>query len=230
MIDYAFAKFNKVIDVIEYTDDDYEKYLTDTDWSKEETDYLFDLCRQYDLRFPVIQDRYQFENKFRTMEDLKERYYSVNKTLVLQGRTADYIPDKQQLAQQYNYDKQKEVERKNALIMLYNRTKEEIEEEEALIVEAKRIQLNEARLSRERESLLNSLQLEQIQQQMPSTPNTPLHSAGTTKQSALNSPNGVLSSSPGGIGITGGTAGGSLSEMKVSSCIVIFCLCLSNPS
>lgn len=27
-LDYPFAKFNKVIDVIEYTDDDYEKYLT----------------------------------------------------------------------------------------------------------------------------------------------------------------------------------------------------------
>ena len=28
-------------------------------WSREETDYLFDLCEQYDLRWPVISDRYQ---------------------------------------------------------------------------------------------------------------------------------------------------------------------------
>lgn len=27
-LDYPFAKFNKVIDIIEYTDEDYEKYLT----------------------------------------------------------------------------------------------------------------------------------------------------------------------------------------------------------
>lgn len=153
------------------------------------------------------------------MEDLKDRYYSVNRKLILQGRGHDYIPDRQTLAQQYAYDKSKEVERKNALIMLYNRTKEQVEEEEALFVEAKRIELNEARLSRERESLLNSLQLEQIQQ-VPSTPNTPsLNTASTTASTqqgaALNSPNGVLSSSPGGIGITGGTAGGSISELKV---------------
>ncbi|KAG2230385.1 hypothetical protein INT48_004196 [Thamnidium elegans] len=208
--EYPFAKFNKVIDIIEYTEDDYEKYLTDTDWSKEETDYLFELCRQYDLRFPVIEDRYEFENKTRTMEDLKDRYYSVYRKLILQGRgpiSNDYIPDRQALVQQYAYDKNKEVERKNALIMLMNRTKEQVEEEEALFVEAKRIELNESRLARERESLLNSLQLEQIQQ-IPSTPSTPLHGNSPT------SAGGVLSS-PGGIGITGGTAGGThSSELK----------------
>lgn len=149
------------------------------------------------------------------MEDLKERYYSVYRSLILQGRGNDYIPDRQSLAQQYSYDKAKEVERKNALIMLFNRTKEQVEEEEALFVEAKRIELNEAKLSRERESLLNSLQLEQIQQ-IPSTPSTPLYS---------NSPGGVLSSSPGGIGITGGTAGGShSSELKVNFTFFFFFL------
>lgn len=153
------------------------------------------------------------------MEDLKDRYYSVYRKLILQGRgpiSNEYIPDRQSLAQQYGYDKQKEVERKNALIMLMNRTKEQVEEEEALFVEAKRIELNESRLARERESLLNSLQLEQIQQ-MPSTPNTPLHSNSPT------SAGGVLSSSPGGIGITGGTAGGTHSlELKVN--ITLFCI------
>ncbi|KAG2202548.1 hypothetical protein INT47_012542 [Mucor saturninus] len=200
--EYAFSKFNKVIDVIDYSEEDYEKYLTDTDWSKEETDYLFDLCRQFDLRFPVIEDRYNYKNKGRTMEDLKDRYYSVYRKLILQGKGNDYIPDRQSLAQQYSYDKSKEVERKNALIMLFNRTKEQVEEEEALFVEAKRIELNEAKLVKERESLLNSLQLEQIQQ-IPSTPNTPLYNNI--------SPGG----SPGGIGITGGTAGGNhSSELK----------------
>ncbi|KAI8640794.1 hypothetical protein BD408DRAFT_419256 [Parasitella parasitica] len=196
--DYAFAKFNKVIDIIQYSDEDYEKYLTDTDWSKEETDYLFDLCRRYDLRFPVIEDRYEF-NRARTMEDLKDRYYSVYRKLILQGKylSGEYTADRQSLVQQYSFDKTRETERKNALITLFSRSKEQVEEEEALFVEAKRIEQNEAKLSKERESLLNSLQLEQIQQ-MPSTPNTPHQ---------LNSP-GISSSSPGGIGITGGTAGG----------------------
>lgn len=29
-----------------------------TDWSREETDHLFDLCEQFSLRFIVIADRY----------------------------------------------------------------------------------------------------------------------------------------------------------------------------
>lgn len=160
------------------------------------------------------------------MEDLKDRYYSVYRKLILQGKGNDYIPDRQSLAQQYSYDKSKEIERKNALIMLFNRTKEQVEEEEALFVEAKRIELNEAKLSRERESLLNSLQLEQIQQ-IPSTPNTPLHSnnnngSSNSNSNNNNSPGGILSS-PGGIGITGGTAGGNHSlELKVNYHAITF--------
>ncbi|KAL4208140.1 swr complex subunit [Rhizopus azygosporus] len=200
---YEFAKFNKTIDILQYTDEDYEKYLTDNDWSKEETDYLFELCKKYDLRFPVIEDRYNYENKQRTMEDLKDRFYSIYRKLILNGKgptTGDY--DRQVLAQQYAFDKSKEIERKNALIMLFNRKKEQVEEEEALLVEAKRIELNESKLAKERESLLNSLQLEQIQQ-IPSTPNTPL---------SANHANNF--SSPGSIGITGGTASSISSDMK----------------
>ena len=40
----------------------------DTGWTKEETDYLLGLCRQYDLRFVVIADRYQFGNSERSVE------------------------------------------------------------------------------------------------------------------------------------------------------------------
>ncbi|KAG1438425.1 hypothetical protein G6F56_012640 [Rhizopus delemar] len=106
------------------------------------------------------------------MEDLKDRYYSICRKMILQGK-GSAENDRQSLAQQYAFDKSKETERKNALAMLFSRTKEEVQEEEALLVEAKRIELNETRLAKDRESLLNSLQLEQIHQ-MPSTPNTPL--------------------------------------------------------
>ncbi|KAI8971919.1 hypothetical protein BDF20DRAFT_707962 [Mycotypha africana] len=213
--EYPFAKFNKVIDFINYTDEEYEKFLTDSDWSKDETDYLFELCRTYDLRFPVIEDRYNFESKPRTMEDLKDRYYSVCRKLILQGKgpssSGEYMTDRQALAQQYGFDKAKEVERKNALIMLFNRTKEQVEEEEALFVEAKRIEMNEARLSKERESLLNSLHLEQIQQ-TASTPSTPINTA-----SAMNSPGGAMLSLPGTINIASSSAGNGRTEKKKKS-------------
>lgn len=42
-------------------------------WTKEETDKLFDLCEQFDLRFIVVADRFPTS---RTVEELKNRYYS----------------------------------------------------------------------------------------------------------------------------------------------------------
>lgn len=44
-------------------------------WTKEETDQLFDLCERFDLRFVVIADKFPSS---RTVEELKNRYYSGN--------------------------------------------------------------------------------------------------------------------------------------------------------
>ncbi|CAA3020782.1 SWR1-complex 4 isoform X1 [Olea europaea subsp. europaea] len=49
-------KYNKFIDVIKYTDEEYKKYLVDP--TKEETDQLFDMCEWFDLRFIVIANRF----------------------------------------------------------------------------------------------------------------------------------------------------------------------------
>ncbi|KAI9495767.1 hypothetical protein BDB00DRAFT_192475 [Zychaea mexicana] len=227
--EYQFAKFNRVIDVPEYTDDDYDRYLSDSDWSKDETDYLFQLCRRFDLRFPVIEDRYNFANKSRSIEDLKDRYYTVQRKLIKARphTPGEYPQERQALIQQYAYDKAKETGRKEALVSLFNRTEEQIEQEQALFVEAKRIELNEPRLAREREALLNALQLEQAQQ-APLTPLTPTAAAGTGGSAAAGSSGGVGANNvngsaggatnasggasggtlatPGGIGIAGGTA------------------------
>lgn len=77
--DYPFAQFNKTVDVPTYTDKEYavrsnlllyclhesvlavlmlQKHLTEDSWSQEETDHLMQLCLHFDLRFIVIQDRY----------------------------------------------------------------------------------------------------------------------------------------------------------------------------
>ena len=34
--------------------------LADPEWTKEETDYLFNLVREYDSRFYIVTDRYEF--------------------------------------------------------------------------------------------------------------------------------------------------------------------------
>lgn len=64
-----------------YTDAEYEQYLKDEAWSKEETDHLFELCQTYDLRFFIIHDRWDpsrfADAKSRSIDELKDRYYKV---------------------------------------------------------------------------------------------------------------------------------------------------------
>lgn len=62
LVDYPYAKFNKNLDINEatkrYTDQEYAKYLRDDDWTKAETDRLFDLIFAFDMRWHVIHDRF----------------------------------------------------------------------------------------------------------------------------------------------------------------------------
>ena len=45
--------------MIKYTDAEYGLHLNnDESWTKAETDYLFELCKRYDLRFFIIHDRW----------------------------------------------------------------------------------------------------------------------------------------------------------------------------
>ncbi len=66
------------VEIPNYTDMEYQQHLHDENWSRQETDYLFDMCKRFDLRFVVIQDRWdrdQFAN--RSVEDIKDRYYNI---------------------------------------------------------------------------------------------------------------------------------------------------------
>lgn len=94
-VDYQFARFSKRIDVIRYTDNEYRELCTpkpeavakagddpsrsldqDVRWDKEATDHLFELVRKYDLRWPVIYDRFELKPP-RYLEDMKLRFYTV---------------------------------------------------------------------------------------------------------------------------------------------------------
>jgi DNA methyltransferase 1-associated protein 1 len=75
--EYAFARFNKKLEMPLFSDAEYVNHLASDGWTRAETDHLLDLCSRFDLRFPVIQDRWdrgQFKT-LRSVEDLKERYY-----------------------------------------------------------------------------------------------------------------------------------------------------------
>ncbi|SPO24929.1 related to SWC4 - component of the Swr1p complex [Ustilago trichophora] len=171
---YQYSEFNTNSGVYSYSNDEYIQHLRDDDWTKEETDYLMDLCAAYDLRFVVIHDRYDWASaqttylagsssaplqsaKERSMEDLKARYYAICRRLIRSRISSDDVETRQVLLATYAFDKQREVERKKAVARLYTRTPDQLAEEEALYVEIRRIEQNEAKYASEREELLRLL-------------------------------------------------------------------------
>lgn len=131
--DYPFARFNVQMPPVEFTDEEYKAYLADGDaaaaaaataggaagsaaWGKEETKVLLELCSRFDLRWPVIHDRFpeavadaaaaakeggkeggaagktteatKPPSHPRSIEDLQARFYSVRKTLRLARQAA----------------------------------------------------------------------------------------------------------------------------------------------
>lgn len=141
--EYPFNKFNKDIPIPQYTFQEYQQKIQCDDWTKEESDYLLSLCKQFDLRFPVIHDRWdKIKYKNRTMEDLKRHYYDICNAMQ---------PNE---LKQIAFDSEHEKKRKEQLIKLYNRSNEQIEEEQRLLEELKKIELRK----KEREKKTQDLQ------------------------------------------------------------------------
>ncbi|KAK7031301.1 swr complex subunit [Paramarasmius palmivorus] len=159
--EYAFAKYNVQPPSYTWSQDEYSRLLEDTDWTREETEYLFNLARDYDLRWYVIHDRYASPTgRDRSIEDLKDRYFSVCRKLVRTRTWAGDEASKNQLVNSFQYDKgtcQREQLRKRYLMSLEARTPEQITEEEALYLEVKRLEQNERRFRKEREDLLRTI-------------------------------------------------------------------------
>ncbi|XAR58358.1 hypothetical protein NMG60_11013730 [Bertholletia excelsa] len=139
--DYSFAKYNKSVEIIKYTDEEYEKFLEDPMWTREETDQLFDLCERFDLRFIVIADRFPSP---RTVEELKDRYYSVSRAiLIARAPSADDVSGHPLIKEPYNVSQ--EIERKRALSMVLSQTKQQERKDAEVLAEAKKI--TEARMA-----------------------------------------------------------------------------------
>ena len=174
--DSHWAKFNVKIDKPQYTDEQYETHLKNDDWSKEETDYLVDLAIDFDLRWIVIADRYEYQPKEqpkeneesmvvtlqakpRTQEDMKARYYSVAaKSMVLHNPLSSMSSTEFDAHEKMTkYDPAQEKKRKMYAEQLMNRTDEEKYEEEMLLKELSRIVLNQEKLFNERKALYDRL-------------------------------------------------------------------------
>jgi len=176
--DSAFAKYNVRVSVPQYSEDQYTSNLENKDWTKEETDYLLELVRDFDLRWPIIWDRYDFTPKAppgeasddpstavvhapqsRTMEDLKERYYEVAAKMMAVQKPAQYMtrPEFELYEIMQTFDPAREKARKEFALNAMKKTESEAREEEALLLEIKRILARTERFNEERRELYNRL-------------------------------------------------------------------------
>ncbi|KAF3762915.1 hypothetical protein M406DRAFT_13553, partial [Cryphonectria parasitica EP155] len=176
--DSAFARFNVKVQVPDYNEEQYDAKLQSDDWTKDETDYLFQLVRDFDLRWPLIWDRFEYSPKQpddmdldgsstavvpaprqRTMEDLKARYYEVAAKMMEVQKPKQYMTQFEwdMHTMMLNFDPDKEAQRKRFALNTMSRTEAEAKEEESLLIEVKRIMARAERFNEERRELYQRL-------------------------------------------------------------------------
>lgn len=176
--DYHYAKFSVKLPRPEYSNDEYETHFKSEDWDKSETDYLMDIAIEYDLRWIVIADRYDYipseqkpagessmtvtmQAKTRTMEDMKARYYNVAaKTMALRHPMSSMSNAEFEVHEKMTkFDPKLEAARKKLAETLLSRSLDEVKEEENLLAELKRMVNKDESFSQERKELYARLEV-----------------------------------------------------------------------
>lgn len=171
--EYQFAKYNIQIEAPTYTEEQYAAQLHDPDWTKEETDYLVGLVKDYAQKWPVVVDRYDFAPetkdeqdgttesavKQRSMEDLKARYYTVSAKVL-----AHHTPISSMTGPQYSlykvltdFSAVQETNRKKLVEGHLYRSQAEVDEETTLLAELQRIMINQQQLDNDRRQIRETL-------------------------------------------------------------------------
>jgi DNA methyltransferase 1-associated protein 1 len=155
--EYPYAKFNIQIDRITYSDEEYEQLFQSDRWSRSETDALMSLCHKFDLRWPVIVDRYSLQPP-RTCEDMQERYYSVQAMLrARRTGTTDIMARTSEASTAF--DVCQERTRRHQLDLQFHKSKEDEAEEADLMKELKTLDACMKKFKKtNRQSALPSLQ------------------------------------------------------------------------
>ncbi|KAJ5907752.1 hypothetical protein N7495_000434 [Penicillium taxi] len=176
-LEYPFAKFNIKARVPKpYTEEEYNRNLKNDDWTREETDYLTELAHEYDLRWVLVADRYDYQPRvnsevnagalvpaktYRTMEQIKARYYFVAATML----AIEHPPSEMSVAEfelhdkMLKFDPDRERDRKELAALQLNRSADEVREEAMLLEELKRITANEQTFVTERRELYSRLEV-----------------------------------------------------------------------
>lgn len=169
----GFAKFNVRTEKLKYTDQEYDSLLQSDEWTREETDYLVDIVTDYDMRWPIIVDRYEYVlnapqhfgegdseevvagPKVRDLEELKARYYEISARMLEHRRPVQSMNEAEyKLREAYRaFDADIERRRKEYAAAIMRRSKEEAKEEEHLLAEIRRIIARQERFNEERNEL-----------------------------------------------------------------------------
>ncbi|EGC28963.1 hypothetical protein DICPUDRAFT_159517 [Dictyostelium purpureum] len=155
--DYKYSKFNKKMEILVYNEEEYDLYLRDDKWSREDTDLLLELCKRFDTRFIVIADRFEGQVK-RTVEDLKERYYRIQSKLIELRTKPEEDPFHNPLTT-YAFNKVYETQRKLQSDILFHLSKEEVTEEEQLVEKYNTIENHLLKHSKESKSVFKVSQI-----------------------------------------------------------------------
>ncbi|KAI6182959.1 hypothetical protein M3Y97_00436300 [Aphelenchoides bicaudatus] len=146
---YIFSKFNKnKMETVRFTDEDFDRVLKPIagPWTLAATRHLLELCELYDLRWFVIDCRFSREEfGDLSMEDLKDWYYRL--TNIIKADQGINEPA-------FIFDADHEKRRKEQLELLWNRTTDEIKEEENLKNQMKKLEAKR----KEREKRAQDLQ------------------------------------------------------------------------
>ena len=160
--EFPSEKWNVKVETQSYTDEQYENDFKSEDWTKEETDYLMDLCRDFDLRWLLIADRYDppGDAPTRTMESMKLRYYTIAAKMMESHIPASNMnaPEFQMWERMRNFDAKTETLRKSMVEKLFERSKDEADEERILLEELHRITKNEEDFIKLRRELYSRLE------------------------------------------------------------------------
>lgn len=158
--DTRFQKYNLTAPVPDFDSATYEAHLTHPEWTEAETRELLDVYQQSNGKWPVVIDHYSLnEAKNRSLENLKQRFYSVSATLLQQATPIMSMtaPEHDLYETLANFNAAQETARRKLAEAHLYRNKNEVDEESVLLAELQRIVLNQTTLDSEREDLRNRL-------------------------------------------------------------------------
>uniref|UniRef100_A0AC34QKK0 Myb-like domain-containing protein n=1 Tax=Panagrolaimus sp. JU765 TaxID=591449 RepID=A0AC34QKK0_9BILA len=116
-----------VLTLLEFSDGEYDAFLKDLEWSKEETKYLLEMYRKYSTLWAVIADRYSFGDKRRSVYQIRQRFHFVYDSMCEARKRPDLAT---------HYDPHIDLFNLRYLQRHHNRTADEILRDQAIIQEA----------------------------------------------------------------------------------------------